>query len=132
METRSGVFNVQDPAFRIIGSAVTPGNADAPSMGVLDCIEDQVLSNASDLDGIPVGREAFGTCTLQIQSPLQRYWADTLTQSLNERRHIQGLDLAHFTTRLKAGEACHIIEQVMQRGDIAHQNPDEFIPRRLF
>src|SRR5580704_16606384 len=65
METRSGVFNAQDPAFRIIGSAVTPGNADAPSMGVLDCIEDQVLSNASDLDGIPVGREAFGTCTLQ-------------------------------------------------------------------
>src|SRR5690349_3040356 len=94
MKARSGILDAQDPAFRIIRSAVAPAYADAAGMGVLDGIENQVLGNAPDLDGISIGGKPRGAFALQVQSALQCDRTDTLAQRLQNRRHIHGLDLA--------------------------------------
>src|SRR5258706_13278901 len=56
-----------------------------------------------------------------------RQRANALAKLLEYRRDVDRFDLAMFAPRLQAGEARHVIEQMMQRRHVAHQDPYETV-----
>src|ERR1700730_16331366 len=131
MNTGSRIDDAQFPSIAVVRTAIAPGHGNAADPGVLDGIEDEILGNATNLDRIAVRREPRRSLTAQEQAMMLRQRANALAELLEYRRDVDRLELAMFTARLQAGEARHVIEQMMQRRHVPHQDSYEIVPGSL-
>src|SRR5579871_6471000 len=124
----TGVRDAQEPALLIARVAASPAHRDAALPRELDRIQDQILRDATYLDGVALGREALGAFTAQEQAALLRQRPDSFAQLGHDRRDVDRLDPPRFAPRLQARKTRHVVEQMMERVHIAHENAHELIP----
>src|SRR6266481_3556873 len=111
----------------VVRTAITPAYGDAAMPGVLDGIEDQVLGNTTNLDRIAVGGEPRRSFTAQKQPMMLRQRANALAELLEYRRDVDRFDLALLAAGFQQRKTRHVIEQMMQRRHVPHQDTYEIV-----
>src|SRR6185295_11709658 len=76
-------------------------------------------------------RQLGRTASVEVQLPFLRQELHPVTQFLQHRGGIEGLDLTLFMSSLEARKARDILEQRMQRRNILAEHPDEAVAQGI-
>ncbi|WP_419964724.1 hypothetical protein [Pelomonas cellulosilytica] len=125
MKARLGITHLEEPALDIAGFAAAAADGDATAAGVLDCVDDEVLCNAPDLDRIGPYVERGGTGVAKVKATLPGVWLQVVAQRCQQRGGVEGLQGAAFQSALQPCKARHVVEELAQRADVAVQEPQE-------
>ena len=89
------------------------------------------MGNTPDFHRIPVSRKPGWALAFEIKTTLLRQRSKALTELLHDRSGIEWLDVALLAPRLQAGETREVVEKMMERGDVTHQDAYEVVAGRV-
>jgi len=131
VKARTRIRDAQPPPFRVVVLTVAPRHGDAALARELHGVQDQILRDTADLHLIALDRKAVRAAAAQEQAPVLRDGAYAFAQLLQQGGYIDQIDTSLFGAGLQSRQLGDVVEQVMQRGHVAHEYSDERIARRF-
>ncbi len=110
-----GVTYTKHPAVGVILLAIAPIDRNSAGARVFESVDQQVLSNTANLDGVALDDQRVGTARFQIQAALLRLRMHFLAQFAQQARHVELFRFKMFVARLQTSQIHHVVQHHVQR-----------------